>query len=62
MMLHDGQRKTDTQWEGLKVNDEGTMRGVSLIAGLEYGMEQWDGIWNGMMEWNMKWNSKHTQL
>ena len=21
--------------------------GVSLIAGMEYGMEQWNGIWNG---------------
>ena len=24
-------------------------RRVSLIAGLEYGMEQWNGKWNGMV-------------
>jgi len=23
--------------------------GVSLIAGLEYGMERWNGKWNGMV-------------
>ena len=23
--------------------------GVSLIAGMEYGMERWNGKWNGMV-------------
>ena len=22
-------------------------KGVSLIAGMEYGMKQWSGLWNG---------------
>ena len=26
-----------------------TYKWVSLIAGLEYGMEQWNGKWNGTM-------------
>ena len=26
-----------------------TYNRVSLIAGLEYGMEQWNGKWNGMV-------------
>ena len=29
---------------------------VSLIAGLEYGMERWNGKWNGMVKWKMEWN------
>ena len=31
---------------------------ASLIAGLEYGMERW----NGTMEWKMEWNNEHTKL
>ena len=27
---------------------------VSLIAGMEYGMERWNGIWNGTVKWKME--------
>ena len=28
---------------------------LTLIAGMEYGMEWLNGIWNGTVEWNMEW-------
>ena len=33
------------EWFGLNVTVR--VRGASLIAGLEYGTEQWNGKWNG---------------
>ena len=36
-------------WFLVLKTDPSNIKRASLIAGLEYGMEQWNGKWNGTM-------------